>query len=226
MHPGVGLDLLEGEAGLRVVREEAEDEVLEVLAEASAVHLLEVGVDLALDKEVVEVLFFAGLLEREDALNNDEEDDSDGEHVNLSALVLLALLDLRCHVGHGATIGVEVINVLVAGKAEVSELQVKVVVDENVFELQVAVNDTARVHKLNRLDHLVEEETACVLAHGAHVLTEVEEEATLDEFHHDEDEAVDDATGRFHNLAGIAVLVHVDDALVLEVLQNGDLVVD
>jgi len=39
----------------------------------------------------------------------------------------------------------------------------------------------------------MEEEPTGVLAHGAHVLAEVEEEATLDELHDDEDEVVDDA---------------------------------
>merc|ERR1739844_532460 len=100
-----------------VVAEELEDEVLEVSAEAGAVHLLEVGVGLSLEDQVVEVFFLAGLLEWEDALDNDDEDDSDGEHVHISALVLLALLDLGSHVGHGAAVGVESVDVLVAGEA-------------------------------------------------------------------------------------------------------------
>lgn len=219
-------DLLEGEAGLRVVREEAEDQVLELLAEASAVRLLEVGVNFALKEKAVEVLFFAGLFEGENALHDDEEDDSNAEHIDLSALVLLALLDLGCHVGHGTAVGVKVVYVLVNSEAEVGKLQVEVVIDEDVLELEVAVSDVARVHVLDRFDHLVKEEAASVFTHGAHVLAEVEKKTSLDELHDDEDEAVNDAAGRLHDLTSVAILVHFDDALVLEALQDGDLVVN
>lgn len=226
LEPRVASDLLEGHALFRVVGEETKDEVLEVLAESSAVNLLEVGVDLTFAEEVVEVLFLAGLLEWENALDNDEEDDSDGEHVDLLALVLLALLNFGSHVSHGATVGVKSINVLVAGEAEVGNLEVQVVIDKDVLKLEVAVNHASGVHEVDRLKHLMEEEAASIFTHRAHSLAKVEEEATLDEFHHDEDKVFNDAARRLHNLTSIAIFVHVDDALMLEVLKNSDLVVD
>jgi len=76
LHPGVGSDLLDVGSEVAVVAEELEDEVLEVGAEASAVHLLEVGVVLVLEQQVVEVFLLAGLLEGEDALDNDEQNDA------------------------------------------------------------------------------------------------------------------------------------------------------
>ena len=76
MHPGVGSDLLDVGSEVAVVAEELEDEVLEVGAEASAVHLLEVSVVLVLEQQVVEVFLLAGLLEGEDALDNDEQNDA------------------------------------------------------------------------------------------------------------------------------------------------------
>ena len=126
-----------------------QDEVLEVLAETGAVDLLEVGVGLALEDQVVEVFLLAGLLEWEDALDDDEEDDSDAEHVHIGALVLLSLLDFRCHVGHGAAVRLQSVDVLVAGEAEVSQLEVEVVVDEDVLEFQVPVDDFAAVHEFD-----------------------------------------------------------------------------
>lgn len=119
VHPGVSADLLDCGPLFSVVAEEAEDQVLEVVAEVGSIHLLEVGVNLAVEKEFVEVFFFASLFKGEDALDNDEEDDSDGEHVDFGALVLLALLDLGSHVGHGAAVRLESIDVLVTGEAEV-----------------------------------------------------------------------------------------------------------
>jgi len=48
----------------------------------------------------------------------------------------------------------------------------------------------------------------------------------LDELHDDVNKVVDDATTGLDDLAGIAVLIHFDDTSVLEVLKDGDLVVD
>jgi hypothetical protein len=45
----VSADLLNGWSHIAVIAEKADDEVLEVVAEASAVHLGEVGVDLTLE---------------------------------------------------------------------------------------------------------------------------------------------------------------------------------
>jgi len=139
----VGSDLIECDASIAIEGKEAEDEVLEVVTEVCAIHLLEVSVVLALHYQVVEELFLAGLLEGEDALDNDEEDDSDGEHVDLGAGVLLALLDFWCHVGHSATVRLQGVNVLVAGEAEVCKLEVEVVIDEDVLKFEVSVDDSA-----------------------------------------------------------------------------------
>lgn len=149
LHPGVVSELLARSSVVTVEGEEVEDEVLELLREAGAVNLLEVGIGLALEKQVVEVLFLAGLLEGEDALDDDEEDDSDGEHVNIGSLVLLAQLDLGSHVGHGTTVRVECIDVLVAGEAEVGDLEVEVVINKDVLEFEVSVDNSAGVHVLD-----------------------------------------------------------------------------
>ena len=72
----MGSDLLDVGSEVAVVAEEFEDEVLEVGAEASAVNLLEVSVVLVLEQQVVEIFLLAGLLEGEDALDNDEQNDA------------------------------------------------------------------------------------------------------------------------------------------------------
>ena len=110
---------------------------------------MEVGVGLTLEKQVVEIFFLAGFFEGENALHNNEEDDSDGEHVDILTLVLLAFLDLGCHVGHGSAVGLKSINVLVASESEVGKFQVEVVIDKDVLELQVSVHNFAAVHVLD-----------------------------------------------------------------------------
>ena len=118
------LELLDGVAVGSLVDEELKDEVLEVSAEAGAVYFFEVSFNLAGEEQVVEVLLFACLLEREDALYDNEDDDTDGEEVDLSAVVGLALLDLGSHVGHSASVALELVDAFVAGETKVGYLQI------------------------------------------------------------------------------------------------------
>ena len=209
-----------------VIGEELKDQVLEFLAETATIHFLEVGVRLPLQDQIVEVLLFAGLLEGENALNDDEKDDSNGEHVDICAFVLLALLDFGSHVCHGATVGLESIDVLVASEAEVGQLEVQIVVDENVLEFEVAMHDSTSVNVLDGIEHLVKEESACIFAHCAHSLAQVEEKTALDELHDNVNKVLNDAARWLHNLASVAIFVHLYDSLVLQILQDGDLVVN
>lgn len=103
----------------------------------------EVGVDLAGEQQIVEVFFFAGFLEGEDALHNDEQDYAHREQINLSSFVGLSFFNLWSHVSHRATVGFKTVDALVAGKPEVGNLEVELVIDENIFKFQVTVNNSA-----------------------------------------------------------------------------------
>jgi len=106
-----------------------------------AVDFLEVRVCLSSAEQVVEVLFSACLLEGEDALDYDEKDDSKREQINLGPFVDFSFFYLGSHVGHGSAVAFEAIYVLVAGEPEVSDFQVQFLINENVFELEVSVDD-------------------------------------------------------------------------------------
>lgn len=75
----------------------------------------------------------------------------------------------------------------------------------------------ACVHVLNCFHHLHQEEPSGVFAHRPHRLTEVKQESTLHEFHHDEDQVVNNATRRLEYLPSVAVVDHSDDAHMIEV---------
>lgn len=144
----------------------------------------------------------------------------------MRALVLLALFDLRRHVSHSASVALESIDVLVAGETEVSKLQVEVLVEQNVLELQVAVNDSLAMHELESIKNLVGEESTGVLTHSAHKLAKIKEEAALDVLHHEVDEVIDDTGARLDDRASVTKFGHVNDAWVLEVLEYLNFVVD
>lgn len=120
IQPGVTLELLHGVALITIVAEKTGNEVLEVSGQSIAVHLLKVRVNFASDQQVVEELFFASLLERENTLYDNEQNHCHGEEVDLSTVVGLALLDFRSHVGHGSTVGFQVLDALVACKTKIS----------------------------------------------------------------------------------------------------------
>ena len=75
-------------------------------------------------EQVVEVLLFTGLFEWENTLDDNEDDNSDGEKINLSAVIGFALLDFGSHIGHCASVTLELVDAFVASKAKVSDFQV------------------------------------------------------------------------------------------------------
>ena len=86
-------------------------------------------VNLALEDQIVEILILLGFFEGEDALHDDEQDDTSGKHVDSSAVILLSFLDLWSHVGHRASVRVKLVDLLVGCEAEVCDFQAKVVID-------------------------------------------------------------------------------------------------
>lgn len=222
VQPGVLSDLADGGALGTVVAEESEDQVLELSREAGTVGLLEVKVGLAGCKQVVEVFFSASFLEGEDALNNDEQNHTEAEQVDLLTIVGLAFLDFGSHVGEGSAVGLKAVDVLVAGEAEVSELEVHLFVYEDVLELEVAVDNSVGVHVFDGVQHLVSKEASGVLAHCAERLADIEQETALHVVHDQVDHVVDNAAGWLLDDALVTVLNHTDDALVFEGPKNLD----
>ena len=91
-------------------------------------------------EEVVEVLFLAGFLEGEDTLYDNEDNYANAEQVNLGSIVGLSLFDLGSHVSHGASVGLEVVDAFVASETEIGNFQIKIIVHENVLELEVTMH--------------------------------------------------------------------------------------
>lgn len=101
---------------------------------------------MASQEQVVEILFLAGFFEGENALDDDEDDNTDREEVDLSAVVDFAFLNFGSHVGHGSAVAPQLVNALVASKAEVGDFEVELIVDENVLELKITVNASEVMH--------------------------------------------------------------------------------
>lgn len=183
-------NLLDRRSICAVSAEESQDELLEVLGEVGWVRFCEVKFVLSWQNEVVEVLIGPCLFERENSLHDDEEDDAKRKQINLRSTVLFAFFDLRGHVGEGAAIALETVNVLVARKPEIRYFQVELFIDEDVLKLQVSMTHFIVVHVLDGVEHLVSEEATDVFTHSSHHLAHVEQETALNELHHEVDKVL------------------------------------
>lgn len=139
---------------------------------------------------VVEEVVVVGFGEGEVANDDNEEDHAHGEYVGLSAIVGEAVADLGSHVALSASVVFQLVDVLVGGEAEVSQLQAHVLVRQDVLELDVAVDNAARVQVLQLLDHLLQEVKSDLLAHCFASLADVEENGAFDVFHDNVDDAL------------------------------------
>ena len=194
-------DHLESWALAAVILEDGKDQILEIVGQILTADFLPVLVELLRVYQIVEVLISFGFLEREDALDNDEQDDAHAEDVNLATIIRLSFLDLGSHVRHGAAVRRQLGDLFEGRKAEVSDLEVEVLVDEDVLQLEVAVHDRLRLEVLERIKHLAEEVAAAVLAHAAQRLTQVEEQTARNVLELDVDEVLDLATRGLLNMA-------------------------
>ena len=84
--------------------------------------------------EVIEILVSACFLERENTLHDDKKHHSEWEQVHLLPTVRSAFFDLRSHVGECSSKALEVVDVLIAGKTEVSDFKIEVVVYQDVLK--------------------------------------------------------------------------------------------
>lgn len=223
LHPWMSSDFGDSGSVLAVVTEELQDEVLERVGEVLAARLLPVGRVVALQKQIVEVLVLFGFLEWKDALHNNEQDDSSRKHINLGAVIRLALLDLRSHVRHRASVRLQVVDFSERGEAEIGHFQVHVFVDEDVFKLEVSVNDALAVHVLKHIAHLRKEVTTAVLAHAAKGLAQIEEQTAGDELEQNVNEVADLPARWLHDSTVRAITNNLNDIWVLEALQDLDL---
>lgn len=130
-------DFIDCESLFRVVVEHAQNEVLEVFTQVICANSLEILFRLSLDKQAVVLVVLLGLEEGESAFDQDEENDCDRKEVYSHARVRLAFLNLGSHVRLRASIRGQSVNVdarrFEASEAEVSNMEIHVVVNQDVF---------------------------------------------------------------------------------------------
>jgi len=176
--PWVRFELIDGGPLVSVVGEHSQDQVLEIVREVVTTDLFPVGIELVIEDQIVEVFVFLGLLKWENSLHDDEQNDTCGEDVDLTAIVLFAFLYFWSHVRHCSSIGLQFVDLFVSGEAEIGNFKVDLVINQDIFKFQVAVNHVFALHVTKDIQHLCQEVATGVFAHSTAGLAKVKEKTT------------------------------------------------
>jgi len=173
----VANDVSDAETLMGVELKHAGDQILEIFG--VEVGRLASGVGVGLPEEVgpvgseklVVLVVLGSHGEGRVARVQDEEDHTEGEKINNLALVRLLQDNLGGHVALSANDGAvsarAVTSLKRAGKAEIDNFDVVVLVKEDVLRLEVSVREASRVDVVDTLEHLLEEVLALLLLEGA-----------------------------------------------------------
>ena len=158
-------------------------------------HFIPVCFELALGYQLVVNVRAGRLLEREDAVDNDEEDYGGGEDVHLPTIIIMPFLNLRRHVCFRPFIGLQLLDCFVSCKTEIDNFEVHFVVDQNIFKLEIPMHDSLLVHVFKGVNHLAQKISAGVFTHCSHFFANFKEYSTLDMLHDNVDQVLDFAAG-------------------------------
>lgn len=156
--PGGGAAAFVVETGGDGGVEEAADEGLPIFGDSGDLGIGQF-MPLLFAEHPVEV----GVVEGHGPGKHDEEDDPQTPHVHGAPGVSDVFDDLWGRVGDGAAEGLgEVLGLHGAGESEVCKLDVLAAIDEDVFALEVSVDDVQGVQVVDGLQELAEHHWACV----------------------------------------------------------------
>lgn len=149
--PLVLLDLLRGQTLLRICFHHLAQHVLALSRQVFG-HL-----ELSRQNLLVKL---AGIFvfKRQKAREHRKQDHSRGPHINATPVVQLALDHLGSGVAWRSTSSLESLSLLVGvGQAKVNQLQILLVVEQEIFRLQISVHNAQLVQVLDRALDLLEE---------------------------------------------------------------------
>jgi len=122
--------------------------------------------------------------------DHDEQDNAEGEQIDLLAIVRFACVDLRRHVVMRAKPGVQETGSVSAchraSEPEVRNLEVEVLIQEEILRLQVSVRNARSVAVVEAVQRLLEVVTGNGLFERSRVSDEVEHLAVAGDAEHDE----------------------------------------
>ena len=101
------------------------------------------------------------------------------------SLVSFALLNLRCHILHRSPKRLQRVDARLASEAKVCNFQVELLIDENVFQLNISVHHFFVVYVFKCVEELGEEKSASIFAHRFHCLAKIKEAITWNVLHCD-----------------------------------------
>lgn len=174
-HPRMLLDLLESRTVFGVGTKHLHQKVLKHWELVIDSNLIPVSVKVSFDDAFIKLVLWRGILKREDAEDQGEQDHAGREHIRLAAIVHYPLAYLWCHVSLCAHEGVEAIDVFISCETKISQLDLHVIGEKYILELDVSMDYVIVVHMFQRLHQLPHDGSRSVLTQAALLLDKVEE---------------------------------------------------
>lgn len=106
-------------------------------------------------------------------------------------IILLALTNFWGHVGLGSSVGLQLVDILVFGKAEVSNFDLHFVGHHDVFKFDVSVSHLFLFEVIQNIQKLSHEILGFVLANSSILLHKIKQKVTFHIVHHDVSQLVD-----------------------------------
>lgn len=229
-HPGMSNHIHKVQSLGRIVLKHVGDEIFEVLTEEAITLrfcvVLPEQIGSVGHQQLVMGVGRVGLGEWRVTSIQNEQDDTEGEQINLVTLVGLVHNQLGSHVGNCSQAGVEIAGTVTTShrcsETEVSNLDVELLIEHDVFWLKISVSMALVVSVMHGLEHLLEVSTADSLLE-AREGNKVEQFATIHEFKSHVGHTLFAATRLVPSCVGLEVN-QLYNVLVLELFVSVDLV--
>jgi len=187
-HPWVVSQLFDSWSLWSIIAEHFKDEIFEILWKILSSNFLPISIKFSIDDQIVKIFILFGFFEWENTLDNNEEDDTAWEHIDLLAIVCFAFFDFRSHVCHCTSVWLEFRNFFISSKTKISYFQIHLIINKDILKFQITMNYAFALHVTDHFNKLIKEEFTVFFTHSSHWLAKIEKESTCDVFKKNIDE--------------------------------------
>jgi len=169
------------------------------------------------DQLIVDIVLTADF-ERWSLSQNHEQNNSCSKDINSFSIILFSFVDFRGHIGDCSKLSLKkttsVSSLSWSCKSKICNLNIVILVEHDVFRLEITMADASVMAVFESLHHLAEEESCSVFTEGSSQSNEVEKFSSLGKLKHN----VSDLLGSFLwvTLSTFCLFVKLDNVGVIE----------
>lgn len=96
---------------------------------------------------------------------NHKQNDTEAEDVDFWAMVNFTFFNFGSHVGKGASVTAQVVDLLLNCEAKICDFDIAFSVKKDVFKLQIPMAHSVWLHVLHDFEHLMSEKSPDIFTH-------------------------------------------------------------